>query len=264
MSHYPPRLVFLGSVVLLAVQVGCAAHADFVQLRREVRTAHKAQTDSQKQAQEQRDALEQRLEALEVARESGDLRQRFDRLAAKLQNVEERLTIFEKRAERADVPSRGAADAREPDFPSLYKPSDQPAVIYEEPIPDTLSGITPTAAFNLAYNDYLNGRYDLAIVGFQRFLKDFPSTSLAPRAQYWLGDSYYQKKDYVRAMQSFERVVSQYPGDEKVPAALYKIGLASAETGDKPKARGYLKQVIEEYATSNEARLAKNKLAEIR
>jgi TolA-binding protein len=34
--------------------------------------------------------------------------------------------------------------------------------------------ITPTSAFNLAYNDYLNGKFDLAVTGFQRFIKDFP------------------------------------------------------------------------------------------
>ena len=64
--------------------------------------------------------------------------------------------------------------------------------------------ITPTSAFNLAYNDYLNGKYDLAVAGFQRFVKDFPGTSLTPNAYYWLGESYYQQKDYVRAIQSFE------------------------------------------------------------
>jgi len=124
--------------------------------------------------------------------------------------------------------------------------------------------ITPTSAFNLAYNDYLNGKYDLAVAGFQRFVKDFPGTSLTPNAYYWLGESSYQQKDYVRAMQSFEYLSTEYPGNEKVPAALFKSGLAAGETGDLATSKKNLKRVIEEFPASDEAKLAKNMLAEIR
>jgi TolA-binding protein len=71
-------------------------------------------------------------------------------------------------------------------------------------------------------------------------------------------------KDYVRAIQSFEHVVNEYPGNEKVPSALFKLGLSTAETGDIAKSRKYLKRVIEEFSSSDEAKLAKAKLAEIR
>jgi TolA-binding protein len=79
-----------------------------------------------------------------------------------------------------------------------------------------------------------------------------------------LGESFYGQKDYVRAMQAFEYVATEYPGNEKVPAALFKLGLSAAETGDSAKSRRYLKRVIEEYSTSDEAKLAKAKMAEIR
>jgi TolA-binding protein len=58
--------------------------------------------------------------------------------------------------------------------------------------------------------------------------------------------------------------VNDHPRSEKVPPALFKMGVVTAEAGDLPKARGYLRRVIEEYSTSDEAKLAKNKLAEIR
>jgi tol-pal system protein YbgF len=138
---------------------------------------------------------------------------------------------------------------------------------HESTVPQSLAGtpgISPTSAFNLAYNDYLNGRYDLAVTGFQRFLKDFPSTSLAPNAYYWMGESYFSLKDYPHAAQAFQKVVNDHPRSEKVAPALFKMGVVTAEAGDLPKARGYLKKVIEDYSTSDEAKLAKNKLAEIR
>jgi tol-pal system protein YbgF len=124
--------------------------------------------------------------------------------------------------------------------------------------------ITTVSAFNFAYSHYLNGKYGLAVEGFQRFVKDFPGTSLTPNAYYWLGESFYRLKNYPRALQSFEYLSTEYPGSEKVPAALYKLGLVAGEIGDLAKSRKYLKRVIEEFPASDESKLAKNKLAEIR
>ena len=49
-----------------------------------------------------------------------------------------------------------------------------------------------------------------------------------------------------------------------MPAALYKLGLATAETGDLAKSRKNLKRVLEEFPSSDESKLAKHKLAELR
>jgi len=79
-----------------------------------------------------------------------------------------------------------------------------------------------------------------------------------------IGESYYGSKNYTKATQAYERVVSEFAQSEKVPPALYKLGLAAAETGDSAKARDYLKRVVEKFPTSEEAKLAKNKLAVLR
>ena len=259
-----PRLALASSSLFLVVlYTGCAKHADFVNLRQELRTSVREQAEARTQVQEQQKELQRRLKALEVAKESSEIRQRLQGLAGQVHALEDRLAQFE---ETRQSPTRHAPEAGRPSdgFPSLAVPVEPVPAPDQESAVAGLTGISPTAAFNLAYNDYLSGRYDLSIVGFQRFLEDFPSTSLAPSAYYWLGESYYHKKDYVRAMQAFERLVTGQPEHKKVPAALFKIGLAAAETGDNPKAREYLKRVLEEYSTSNEAILAKNKLAELR
>src|SRR5207247_11219630 len=136
------------------------------------------------------------------------------------------------------APSRQSKPARLPDSP-------RPGIT----MPGTPT-ITPTSAFNLAYNDYLDGRFELAVTVFQRFLKDFPTASLVPSAHYWLGESYYGMRDYVHAMQAFERVVDEYPRSEKVAPALFKLGLAAAEGGDTQRAGGVLNRVFEAVARS--------------
>ncbi len=261
MNPIPPVLPFIAGVGVLVLAAGCANHADFVNLRQEVRATIQAQMQAQERSRERHEALSNRLQKLEVAEESSTLEKRVRGLALRLQSLEDRIGRLEEILRRqASVPSP-APRTRPPDLSFPPEPSpDEP----EEPFTSDLAGLTPTTAFNEAYKDYLNGRYDLAVSGFRRFLQDFPSTSLAPNAHYWLGETYSHQRDYVRAMQSFERVVSEYPGNDKVPSALFKIGLAAMEIGDSARARSALKRVIEDYSASNEAKLAKHKLAELR
>jgi tol-pal system protein YbgF len=248
--------MFLAGMMLWLA--GCANHADFVELRDHLSTVSRSQDQDQKRL----DALQRRLEALERVKDSDSARPkldpRFDDLSARIQKLEGRLARSEEATGVPIVPKVEPTPGEPTRLLKPQKPTDGLTMIPGVPT------ITPTSAFNLAYNDYLNGKYELAVAGFQRFVKDFPGTSLTPNAYYWLGESSYQQKDYVRAMQSFEYLSTEYPGNEKVPAALFKSGLAAGETGDLAKSKKNLKRVIEEFPTSDEAKLAKNKLAEIR
>jgi len=254
-----------GAVVLMSGVMlwltGCANHADFVEVRDHLSTVSKSQDQDQKRL----DALQRRVESLERVKDNESARQkldpRFDELSARIQKLEGRLA---KSDEGVAFPVVNRIEPTSGEQARLSKPQKGASPGDGSTMVPGVPTITPTSAFNLAYNDYLNGKYDLAVAGFQRFVKDFPGTSLTPNAYYWLGESSYQQKDYVRAMQSFEYLTTEYPGNEKVPAALLKSGLAAGETGDLAKSKKNLKRVIEEFPTSDEAKLAKNKLADIR
>lgn len=250
---------------------GCAKHADFVEMKAQLNNV----TAVQDQNQKQQEALQRRLQILETRlaakpAQGDDVdgkvdRQKVQSLTARLKNLEDRLSQFE-----AALRSQAMTEVPVPPADgSPGEPSAQSKPARVTPLEPALKlpgtpGITPTSAFNLALNDYQSGRYELALSGFQKFVKDFPSATLTPDAYYWIGESYYSMRDYVRAIQAFEQVVNEHPRSEKVPAALFKLGLASAETGDSKRARGFLKRVIEEYKDSTEAKLAKNRLADIR
>lgn len=259
--HSPMIGVLCWGLCAGTLLVGCAKHSDFVDLREEMRTVVKTQEQEQKRLE----GMQRRVQSLEAVREkdTDPTRQRIEDLSARLARLESRSTRTEEPAPAMATPKSESSGS---DFPKVAKPSRPPSVPEAGTgalIPG-VPGLSPTSAFNLAYNDYLNGRYDMAVTGFQKFGRDFPTASLVPNAYYWLGESYYNLKDYVRAMQAYEQVVAEHPASEKVPAALYKIGLCATETGDTGKARKYLKRVLEEFSVSEEAKLAKTKLAEIR
>ncbi len=247
------RYVILVGVVGIAVSLaGCAKHADFVEVRDQLSTVSR----SQEQDHQRVDQALRRIESIEQKKDkdSEANKPRFDDLSARLQKLETRLAKLEESlGQAAAKPESAPAKPAKP-----ASPSDTTTIVPGVP------GITPTSAFNLAYNDYLNGKYELAVAGFQRFTKDFPGTSLTPNAHYWLGESYYVLKDYPKAIQSFEYLISEFPGNEKMPAALYKLGLAAAETGDPAKAKKSLKRVVDEFPAADEAKLAKGRLAEMK
>jgi tol-pal system protein YbgF len=261
-SHTAGSVVLRLACGLLMTASGCAKHADFVEVREDLR----AVTKSQEQVQKQQEVLQRRLQAVEsrsggdAGKDSAALKSQTDELLDRLKLIEGRLANLESALRPMPAkPDGSAGEQSRQSKPAAIAPRAEPVL----PLPGT-PDISPTSAYNLAYNDYLNGRYELAVAGFQRFLKDFPSTSLAPNAQYWLGESHYSMKDHARAMQAFEKVVTDHPHSEKVAAALYKLGLAAAETGNANKAREYLKRVLQDFKDSNEAKLAKGKLAELR
>lgn len=128
-------------------------------------------------------------------------------------------------------------------------------------IPGIGKTLSPTEAYNLAYNDYLKGNYDLAIISFKNFSDQYQKSALIPQSIYWTGESYYGKKSFSKAIEYFDRLRKEHPRSEKASSALLKIGFAHLELGDRVKARIHLKRVIEQFPNSNEALLAKDQLA---
>jgi tol-pal system protein YbgF len=255
----------------LPALTACAAHADVVEVKTHLNDLLAAQEEERKQhegLQKRVQALEDKLGTKRAAVDEGDAkadRQRLQSLSARIRTLEERFGRFEEALRSQTVTEYQAPplDTGQAETSAQSKPAGLTPFEPSLKIPGT-PAITPTSAFNLALNDYQSGRYELALTGFQRFIKDFPQANLAPDAHYWIGETYYGMKDYVRAIPAFEQVVNEYPRSDKVPAALFKLGLATAETGDTIRARTYLKRVIEQYKESTEAKLAKNRLADLR
>jgi tol-pal system protein YbgF len=129
-----------------------------------------------------------------------------------------------------------------------------------EPKAEVPSETNPKKLYDASYLDITKGNYDLALAGFNEFLKRFPKHDLADNAQYWIGEGYYAQKKYEPALTEFEKVVGNYPGKDKEPAALYKMGLCLQEMGDKAKARQYWQLLVKKYPKSPEAALASDKL----
>jgi tol-pal system protein YbgF len=125
------------------------------------------------------------------------------------------------------------------------------------------TAVDPETLYRTAYNDYLRGNYDLAILGFRQYLETFGSTDLADNASYWIGESYYRQKRFQDAIREFDHVVSQFPNSDKVASALLRKGYAYIELGEQSKGVVQLQNVIRRYPRSDEANLARQQLTSL-
>ncbi len=119
---------------------------------------------------------------------------------------------------------------------------------------------TPEGLYQNAYQDYLHGTYDLAIQGFEEYLKRYPKTDLADNAQYWIGECYDAEGKEQKALQAFSTVLDSYPTSDKAAAAQLKKGLVYLKMGDQGQGVVNLQYVVYEHPGTKEADLAREKL----
>ena len=257
-------------VVGLCALPACVPTADFTALREEVhlvkdenRKLKETEAELRKRLDDQERILksanwatQQDLQGIKITQQAFD--QRLGELGRQAEATTRRVESLTGRPEDTEARPRAKGPMRDP------KPDTPPGKPNRTEGLESSTVLTPTAAYNLAYNDYLKGNYDLAVAGFESFLSQFPATSLTAHAQYWIGESYYNKKEYRQALDAYKRVLDDPRKNDKIPAALLKSGSAYAELGDPAKARSLFKRVIEEYPQTNEATLAKQRLADLR
>ncbi|MBN1474017.1 MAG: tol-pal system protein YbgF [Syntrophaceae bacterium] len=119
-------------------------------------------------------------------------------------------------------------------------------------------------AYSSAYQTFKDGNYSKARTEFQNFLTNYPKSEYSDNAQFWIGECYFFEKKYEQAILEYEKVVKNYPGGSRVAYALLKQGLSFLNLGDKTSSKLLLQQVIKDYPNTNQARIARAKLQEIK
>ena len=143
-------------------------------------------------------------------------------------------------------------------------PTPEPEPVVEPPALPPEEDPEAIRLLQRAREDYQQGNYEVAIILFKQYLRQYPQAAQAGDAQYWVGESLYAQKEYNAAIVAFDEVIQQYPQNEMVAAATLKVGLSFANLDDKPNARFFLQQVQEKFANSAEAQLATEKLKQLR
>jgi tol-pal system protein YbgF len=114
-----------------------------------------------------------------------------------------------------------------------------------------------------ASRDRTGGKLDLALQGFQDYLRCYGNTEYAPNAQYYIGWIHYSQGDYPTAARDLDTVLERYPDSNKTPDAFYYKGLTLIKMGQRTNASEEFIQLIQRFPTNTLAAQACTQLKEM-
>jgi tol-pal system protein YbgF len=277
------RLPFVASALLLAMagaSAGCAdvsgqaLQQDVAQLRQDVNSltlaVHRGRGDTDTVVgQLDRRTREQ---GADTTKQIAALGARLDALSAEVARVTARV---DELSQRVDSLGRSAPSGGASPIPPPARGGGAPAPSSAAPRASG-TGATAEESYQAAYLDFSKGLYPLSVSGFRDFLRRFPDSALADSAQYWIGEAYFSmaratasqpdksRENLEQAVQEFRKVMVAYPRGSKVPTALYKEALALVELKQTALAQARLQYLVEHFPQSEEAPLAKERLASLK
>ena len=283
------RVALKCGAVLLFAAIGATAHAgmfDDDEARKQIAAERKRIDDVKAQQQ----AVDARLNKMEEAFKSQALLDLFSQIEAlKLEmnklrgqievlnnNVENtskrqrdmyldldtRMRRFEQQgsgAPAAEAPAGAAAAAAATAPPAAGAAAAPPAGSPPVAVANVDAG-AETRAYEAAQGQRRVGNYQGAIVAFQNFIKQYPKSNLAPRAQYWIGDSYFNLRDFKLAIGSQQTLLKAYPDSPTVPDAMLNIASSQIEMGESAVGRRTLEELVAKYPASEAAEKAKRRI----
>ena len=249
------RATALLAAVLLAANGGAhaifdddVARAQIQELRRQVETAAKLVEERLGRLETKAD---DRRALIELASQIETLRGEIARLRGQLEVIQNRVETADKRGKDLyvdiDTRLRKLEQAKE-------------AAAADKPAAETGPPAAETRAYEAALNQFKLGNYPLAVSAFQGFLVTYPSSRLAPSAQYWIGNAYFAQRDYKQAIGAQQKVLSAWPDDAKAPDALLNIASSQDALGDRRGAARTLEDLLAKYPASPAAASAKQRL----
>ncbi|MCA9740675.1 MAG: tol-pal system protein YbgF [Deferribacteres bacterium] len=238
---------------------GCATATSVREVKQDtatVRTQLEAIRDDQRRIAQALVKLQSLVQqsSEEMVQMRAELKLELDRLGREADVINARLQDTDQRISR--LPSKIQA------VPSVSLPDSTRT-------DNTVQGAQTSAAdakslYDAAYQDLVKGQYSLAESGFQQYLQMVPNGELSDNALYWIGECHYAQQQFDQAALAFKDVERRYPEGDKLPAALLKLGYSQIALGQQNSASATLQDLVRKYPFSNEAKLAQDKIRELR
>jgi tol-pal system protein YbgF len=200
---------------------------------------------------------DQKLLIDNVAEATRILREKADDTNVRLSSMTQELDAIRQTV--AAIASRPQVSATAPGMEPVPADPNAPPVD-RAPIVTPPPGVSPQRMFDEAFSDYTRGDYDLAIEGFQTYIRMFPRTDRTDDAQLKIGDSHHAAGRFRDAVSAFQKVIVDYPQSDTVSAAYYKVGLSYEALKLPDLARKAYETVQKTHPGSNDAILAKQRL----
>ena len=182
------------------------------------------------------------------------LREKSDDTNVRLSSMTQELESMRHAISSIPAPSAAApgmpVSPTDPENPTTAAP----------PVSGAPPSVSPDKAYSAAFSDFTAGQYDLAIQGFEFYLRTFPKSVRAPEAQLNIGNSHYAQGKFGDAVAAFQKVISDYPQSDSLPTAYYKLGLSYEGLKQIDLAKKAYDTAIQKFPTAFDTQLARQRL----
>ncbi len=264
------KINYLILLVILLIFTGCATRGDLKALRSELNQKMDVTVDSvKKELEKSSEVLEQtRKGNANTAADIAELRDSIQQLRGQMETLKKDAARGIKDEEKIEnmllkinfienFLEIGKKDG-------LSDTGDKKKASGNGSLKDATRKQDKEGMYSASYQLFKEGNYDKARIEFRNFLTLYPKSEYSENAQFWIGECYFFEKDYEKAILEYEKVTKNFPRGKKVPYALLKQGLSFLNLKDKTSAKLLLQQVIKDYPNTNQARVARSKLQEIK
>jgi len=107
--------------------------------------------------------------------------------------------------------------------------------------------------YDNARRDASGNKYDLALQGFQLYLKYYGTQELAPNAQFFIGVIHFNQNDLESALADFDAVLEKYPDNTKTPDAMVMKGKTLVKMGKPTQGATEFREVAKRYPRTDQA-----------
>jgi tol-pal system protein YbgF len=215
-----------------------------------------------KQVEAAAKAVDERLAKVEDRRALVELASQIEALRAELARLRGQIEVLQNQADNADKRGKDLYVDIDTRLRKLEQPKEGAAGGTDKPPADGAAPAAEAKGYEAALNQFKLGNYPLAISAFQGFLVTYPTSKLAPSAQYWIGNAHFALRDYKQAIAAQQRVLSAWPDDAKAPDAMLNIASAQDAMGDRRGAQKTLESLALKYPASPAAASAKQRLSQ--
>lgn len=105
------------------------------------------------------------------------------------------------------------------------------------------------ALYDAGLNAFQARKYDEAQRSFADFMKNYPTHSMAPDAQYYLAECYFQRNQFPDAALAYDTVITKFSKSNRTPGAYLKQGICFSKMNQKAAAKARMNELIKKYPT---------------
>ena len=154
---------------------------------------------------------DQKLIVEGVAETARILREKADETNVRLSSMTQELQSMRQTVSTMSTPSAVSPLAPTADPAAAADPNAAPGAAVPPPAAtNPPPNLSPTQMWDRVYATYTGGQFDLAVEGFQAYIRTFPTSPQADDAQLYIGYSLYSAGKYQDAVAALQRVISTY------------------------------------------------------